>query len=303
MNLQEMGARLRQERERRGMTLDEVILRTKISRTNLLAIEAGRTEDLPHPVYAKGFVKNYARLLGLDPEAYGRVLAMEYSVAEDDFGVSPTVDKPMAVPARRSRTKARKSRGQFLLLVLVVAVTLGGLLFFMLRTPGRPLLETVAPTVTEQAVPEAAPEAAPASAPEPRAAAEAAAPETVVPEVAPEAPSPTPPPAEPEPAEEASAPTLAPAPASAPTATALPSAVDYVHHLDITATDRCWVYALVDGRTEVDVTLLAGERKRLRFNESLSVKFGNAGGVDLVYDGSAVDNPAQPGQVRTFTFP
>ncbi len=310
MNLQEMGERLRQERERRGFTLDEVVLKTKISRTNIEAIEAGRKDDLPHPVYAKGFVKNYARLLGLDPEEFGRALALEYTVAEDDFGTPPTVEKPMAVPARRARTKARKSRWQFLVLLLVVAAVAAGLLIYFMRAPStlpgavstesevmRPVtgdVPSLTPNEVHKAVPEAAPEAAPAPEPE---AAPAAAPKPVAPKPAAQAAPAAPPVHKAEP----QAPAATPAPA-APTADTAP-AVQYAHHLDITATDLCWVHGLVDGSTEVDLMLQPGEHKRLRFNDSLTVKFGNAGGVDLAYDGKAVGNTAEPGQVRTFTFP
>ena len=301
MNLQELGAKLRQERERRGLTLDEVILKTKISRTNLEAIEAGRKEGLPHPVYAKGFVKNYARMLGLDPDEFGRALSMEYAVAEDDLGTPPTVEKSMAVPDRRSRNQARKARSRSLLLLLAAAVVVVGITVVILRTPGERAVEPPASAPVVQPEPEAASEpAVEPAAPE----AEPSAPEALAPETAPEAASP---PSAPE-SGRAEQPAAKPAPEPVPEPAAvqspsLPSAVDYIHHLDITATDRCWVYALVDGQTEVDVTLLAGERKRLRFNESLSVKFGNAGGVQLEYDGRAVDNPAEIGQVRTFTFP
>ena len=41
---------------------------TRINRTYLQAIEDGRFEELPAPVYARGFVRSYARHLGVDPE-------------------------------------------------------------------------------------------------------------------------------------------------------------------------------------------------------------------------------------------
>lgn len=68
MNLLELGALLKRERERRGLSLRDVMDSTKISRRNLNALEEGQVNLLPHPVYLKGYIKNYARLLGLDPE-------------------------------------------------------------------------------------------------------------------------------------------------------------------------------------------------------------------------------------------
>ncbi len=94
MNLKELGERFRAERERKGLSVTEVVQRTKISKTNVLALEAGDPEGLPHPVYAKGFVRNYARLLGLDPEECAAIVAANY-VAEDNVSVpQPSLDGP-----------------------------------------------------------------------------------------------------------------------------------------------------------------------------------------------------------------
>lgn len=68
MNLQELGGLLKLERERRGLSVRDVMDATKISRRNLVALEDGQVGQLPHPVYLKGYVRNYARLVGLDPE-------------------------------------------------------------------------------------------------------------------------------------------------------------------------------------------------------------------------------------------
>lgn len=74
MNLQELGSLLKQERERRGLSVRDVMDATKISRRNLNALEDGEVKLLPHPVYLKGYVRNYARLVGLDPEPLGAVV-------------------------------------------------------------------------------------------------------------------------------------------------------------------------------------------------------------------------------------
>jgi len=84
MTLEELGDLLRQERERREMSLETAASEMKISKRYLIALEEARTEHLPHPVYAKGFLKSYARLLGLDPEELGAVF--EYYHVQDDSG-------------------------------------------------------------------------------------------------------------------------------------------------------------------------------------------------------------------------
>ena len=69
-----LGPWLRERREARGLDLARAELDTKISRRYLEAIEADQLELLPAPVYASGFVRGYARYLGLDEsEARARI--------------------------------------------------------------------------------------------------------------------------------------------------------------------------------------------------------------------------------------
>lgn len=68
MNLLELGCLLKEERERRKLSLRDVMEATKISRRNLNALETGEVSRLPHPVYLKGYVRNYAQLVGIDPD-------------------------------------------------------------------------------------------------------------------------------------------------------------------------------------------------------------------------------------------
>jgi cytoskeleton protein RodZ len=112
MTLEEMGELLRQERERKGLSLEKAAIEMKISRKYLIALEEGQTGELPHPVYAKGFVKNYARLLGLDPEEMGAVLSNHYAVEDEHPREIPRHDAHQdvvrqdlrdAVPSLKSR--------------------------------------------------------------------------------------------------------------------------------------------------------------------------------------------------------
>ena len=78
MDLRKLGALLREERERRSLSLDDVSNKIKISKTCLAAIEEGDEEKLPHPVYAKGFIRNYARLLDMGPGPFEVAAAPDY---------------------------------------------------------------------------------------------------------------------------------------------------------------------------------------------------------------------------------
>jgi cytoskeletal protein RodZ len=64
-----VGQTLRKARTERGVELSEVERATKIRVKFLEAMEEDRWEELPAPVYARGFLDIYARYLGLDPQA------------------------------------------------------------------------------------------------------------------------------------------------------------------------------------------------------------------------------------------
>ena len=64
-----VGAALRRAREERGLTLEEVERTIRFTSRQVLAVEEGRTGDLPPQPYARGLVVAYAAFLGLDAEA------------------------------------------------------------------------------------------------------------------------------------------------------------------------------------------------------------------------------------------
>ncbi|MGE5147392.1 MAG: helix-turn-helix domain-containing protein [Candidatus Eiseniibacteriota bacterium] len=66
---QRVGVFLRQMREARGLSLDDVSTVLRIRESHIGAIEDGRFRDLPGSTYATGFVRSYARYLDLDETA------------------------------------------------------------------------------------------------------------------------------------------------------------------------------------------------------------------------------------------
>lgn len=104
MNLRELGALLKAERERRGISVRDVMDATKISRRNVNALEEGNVSALPHPVYLKGYIKNYAKLVGLDADALSAVVdsqcdeEFEHYLPQHDV-VSEVPTAPSAVAA------------------------------------------------------------------------------------------------------------------------------------------------------------------------------------------------------------
>ena len=63
-----IGQRLRDRRVTRGQSLEEVENAIRVNTAYLLALEEEHYDVLPAPVYARGFMRSYARYLGLDPE-------------------------------------------------------------------------------------------------------------------------------------------------------------------------------------------------------------------------------------------
>src|SRR5258708_3367472 len=80
--LAKFGEELRRERESRGISLKEIADATKISRRFLDAIERNDHKTLPAPVFTRGFVREYARYLGLNAEEI--VNRYNYAAAGDD---------------------------------------------------------------------------------------------------------------------------------------------------------------------------------------------------------------------------
>ena len=68
----DIGSRLRQAREHRGLTLRDIAATTKISMTALVAIEQNDFERLPGGVFRRGYVKAFAAEVGLDADELAR---------------------------------------------------------------------------------------------------------------------------------------------------------------------------------------------------------------------------------------
>ncbi len=63
-----VGSYLRQERERRNISLESVAKVTRITLQNLEALERDDFRLLPAPVFTRGFLRTYAAYLGIDPK-------------------------------------------------------------------------------------------------------------------------------------------------------------------------------------------------------------------------------------------
>jgi cytoskeletal protein RodZ len=86
-NVQDLGVQFAERRKELKLSLKEVESATSIRTSYLEAIEAGNMDKLISPVYAQGFVRQYAAFLGLDgdrmitenPEIFRRPISQEFS--------------------------------------------------------------------------------------------------------------------------------------------------------------------------------------------------------------------------------
>src|SRR6476619_3122331 len=108
--LASFGEELRREREIRGISIKEISDATKISKRFLDAIERNDHKTLPAPVFTRGFVREYARYLGLNIEEM--VNRYNFAAAGDDrIEHSAHLDRLVTAPQPPEPTKPRPKQG------------------------------------------------------------------------------------------------------------------------------------------------------------------------------------------------
>lgn len=123
-----IGARLKHERDLRGMSIEEIARATRIPLASVERLEADRFDDLPGEVFVRGFLRSYARAVGVDPD---EILAL-YGASRRVPYVAPV---PVATsPAHREGRRVGVAIAFVLLLVLCTMA-----LSFVLRPRGRDL--------------------------------------------------------------------------------------------------------------------------------------------------------------------
>jgi cytoskeleton protein RodZ len=160
-----LGERFRAAREARGISISQAAEQIRIRSVYLAAIEEENWGTIGAPVYARGFLRTYARFLGLDPEeavaGFNRAQGTP-SGAPSSIGLEPA-------PRRAGPVWAS---GLLLWIAGVVAVLLIAFVVFteltMPRRPAAPTVaaESVAPSATPMAAPQPSPTAPPSGVPD-----------------------------------------------------------------------------------------------------------------------------------------
>jgi cytoskeleton protein RodZ len=302
------GETLRQARENNGWTLAEVALKLNLTVSSLSNLEAGAFDKLPGHTFARGYIRAYAKLLGMDQAA----LVHEFDVytGTDSTGSSVHSLGRIEEPVRVSHTILR-----IVSLLLLLAVIGGGFLWWQDQTSMRAKdLVGLTPEHVEVEGADGTTQIHPLDEPEDQAVAEAktegdaavpaepagdqtGATALALPGV-PEAPvAVAPAPATPAPAAQ-TAPTptpvtpVAPASAAAPAApvTEAAPAVAGAGKVGVQYTADCWTQV-----TDANGKVLFGGLKRKGDNlevsgkPPLSLRLGYARGAQVTYNGQAVD--------------
>lgn len=309
MDLIEIGTLLRETRERKGLSIEAVEERTKIAPSVISALEEGNRERFPHPVYARGFVRSYALLLGLDAQDLCAHFSREYPVPTE-------ADHPEHhAPRIKVRTHDADHVNTIVRVVAIVGIlALGALGWYVFDVYRSRQAQAPAPAVQEPA-PAPAPQSQtlpPENVPAPLTQMQEVAAEPQLPAGAEDGQNATP--AAEVAANASAAPAVGqePAPAVAnrtdvsvatPAATreqapSAPAAAGGERTLRISAHSASWLQARPDDKV-VDYFLRKGESATITFHDSLSIKFGNAGGVALELDGKPYPFEAKLGEVRT----
>lgn len=90
-----VGQILKDERERKFYTLDEIEKFTKIRREFLESLEAGQYNKLPPPTFVQGFIKNYGKFLNLNQEKLLAVFRREFSDAKHPPRILESFSNPI----------------------------------------------------------------------------------------------------------------------------------------------------------------------------------------------------------------
>ncbi len=92
-----LGETLAAKRGERGLTIQQAAAATRIQADYLKALETGDLQRLPAPVFAKGYLRTYARYLGLDPEPLVALLHTPAGDPQRLLSIARVVTRPRMV--------------------------------------------------------------------------------------------------------------------------------------------------------------------------------------------------------------
>jgi cytoskeleton protein RodZ len=318
------GSRLKQEREQRGVTLDDISLSTKIGTRMLRALEEEHFDQLPGGIFNKGFIRAYARTLGMDEEqaiadylaATGATPPAKKTDDRLDSKLENNDQTPM--PELRAQLEQRaqdESPGTpslpwGTLAVALVVIALGFAAWgFYSRQSQRGIFRQ---------------EASGSNVPSGGIADQSSQPQASQPQTSPQPSSPLQPPPSAKPVAPANSvvPPRKPNEAgvsqtehgesspSAPLSTtaavtklpqpATPPGGSFL--VSIKAREDSWISITVDGEVTTQRTLVASSQKSVAARDELVIRAGNVGALDFEFNGKILPPQGAIGEAKTLTF-
>ena len=292
--MESVGEFFRQVRETKGLTLDEVASKTRIRSDFVQALEEGNFAKLPDQVFARGFVRSYARSLGLDEEDAIHRFAQSAGAFYEKQGERERL-RQRQVEEDRRRKANRKAVG------IAIMIAIFTLVFLLSREQSSVVMRrssSDAPPQSKRSVP-VAKEAHDAP---PRPEPDRSAPVTSVkpPEPPPIFTKPsTEKPPSPPPAARSNQMADTPAPQAVPPAPSTnisegplaglsvdgPVGSDGPLVLDLEATELSWVVVQVDAGSHQEALLRPGQKAQWKAQDQFTITLGNAGGVHAELNG------------------
>jgi len=278
------GGRLRDARERRGVSLRQIANATKISVAVLEALERNDITKLPGGIFGRAFVRSYAIEVGLDPEATIQDFIAQFP--NDSVIAGHPTDQ---VEDHEAVESERRTAGTFLWLLVISVPVAAGLLYFATlggRAPAEPPPAPIAAPASEApaAVEPQPPPPPPSAAEQPAALAGAGTPAA--------------------PAVNAAAPSAAPVQPPPVAASAAPSTDTAGDALTVSLTAKrpCWISATVDGRKAIERLLQAGEQQSVTVRREMVLTAGDASAIALQFNGADGRTLGKAGEVVTARF-
>ena len=270
-----IGELLKEERIKRGWTIADVHEATKISMSNLMALEDENFDTFANKVYARAFLRDYANYLGLDSAQ-----------------LLQTYEEMESAKVQPSLPQSNKSSFALAFIVFLIAVVAFSGIFYAVKGKGQLFKSSTKQSVVTQKSPSTPAPAEPKSAPETPVKPDSQKADVKSPsgsnqeDVATNAQA--------SPIEK---------PASQAVATPADSAInDNQLRFTITVSEKSWVQIWIDGKSTYVGTILPDQTKDLTAKRTVKLLTGNAGGVKVKVDG--VDQPSlgRSGEVVTRTW-
>jgi cytoskeleton protein RodZ len=275
------GARLKREREQRKVTLDDISAATKIGTRFLHALEDEHFDQLPGGIFNKGFVRAYARHLGLDEEqavadyleASGANLP---SNPADAVEKKPLLDIP---PEPEANNGANVPWGILAALLLVVAF---GFALWGYYNRDKQKAATH-PAEQSAAASNSSADSSPSPAPSDTKAATAGESAAAV-------------------LGDQSAIPVAAGQTSPVSSQPMAASSSAAFSVTVKAREDSWVAITADGKQIMQDTLVAHAERSVGAQKEITVRAGNIGALDFFFNGKKLPAQGDLGEVKTLSF-